>query len=174
MRLRAFCLVLAAAAAPARAQPAAPRPPAPVAFLIAEPGRATDRRALHGLLFRVWGPRGTVRPSLHPGTPSSWSACVGGRKQLRLEVPCIQRLLPPAQEAGRPLVALFALPAGGRPFHTVVHCIGARGAGSAPFLGTLTGADGGGTGGRARNNMRSAIARCINEAAPGSVTGSVW
>lgn len=146
--------------------------PAPAAFIIAAPGSAEERLGLHRLIFESWSGRGAARPLQQGAAPAAWSACMT-RNIAALDLQCVRRLLPRRYD-GVPVVALIVLPAPNRHYRTILHCVGARGAGSDSFIYPLAGIDRSNRQSRLSNNSRSSVARCINEAAPGTVTGDPW
>jgi len=155
--------MIAAALATAQTPPARP---VPVAVRIADTGNASDRAGLERLLFQVWNPRGTTRAIRH--FRGDWAPCITGAQ---VDAACVQARLPERRDR-RPMVALFALP-GHSVFGATLLCVGQRDVGRASISnmaviwqpGELS---------RAKNNDRTAVAQCINAAAPGAVTGLSW
>lgn len=153
------------------AGPAAALPPA-AAFLIEAPHSRADWLGLHRLVFQSWRDRGGVQPLEQRVPLPNWSSCVSGRPA-RLDPQCVQRLLP-RRDDRIPVVALIVLPSPDRFYRLRLHCVGARGAGSTSFTSGLDGIYRSNRSSRLSNNYRSGIARCINEAAPGTVIGDTW
>lgn len=157
------------AAALAAVQPSA-APPLPVALHIAAMGGDEDRAGLSRLLFEVWNPRGNLRAVAHRG-PGRWSRCVTLGANVQIDAECVRRRLPRRRD-GLPVVALIIAPSSGVYRH-ILHCIGPGGAGrrhvasfpAIPQPGVMS---------RQKNNDRTAVGSCIDSAAPGSVTGSLW
>lgn len=158
-------------AATARVQPVPPSPSA-AAFLIEAPGSEVDRQGLNRLLFESWRSRAGVRPLEQRGPLSNWSSCMTG-KPARLDPQCVQRLLP-RRDDRVPVVALIVLQVRDPFYRITLHCLGARGAGSTSFIHSLANIDRGNRLSRLSNNARTSIARCINEAAPGTIIGDTW